>query len=266
MREGFWMLNYCYRSVRPVLNLPAACSEVLMVATFTLLASGFVSLAHAGGDPTIADLLYDPTTGDVLLDHTEATGGFITNFVLQSDSNFNAPGVANFPYLGIFRSDLDTEISQSDPLTAGWDNASNPWNLGPILSSGFSIDQVSQLITRATYVGELGSGVQNFDILLFEAAELIGDMDFNNRIDFDDIGSFVIALNDAPAYEQLFGHPPVFHGDTDGNGIFDFDDIPGFVALLGGGNLASVAAPEPSTALLGILGLFAMLPIVRRRV
>lgn len=260
------MLDHGHRS-RSCFSLstrPMAWPLVLLGIAAIAGTPAFVPVVHAGGDPTVADLLYDPDTGDILMDQTEAPGGIITNFVLQSDGNFIAPGVADFPFAGIFFTDLDFEISQSDPLTAGWDAADNPWNLGPILPSGFSLDQVTQIITSARYVGQLGSGIHDFEIALFEGVELIiGDLDLNGRVDFDDIGAFVLGLNDEPAYIAQFGRPPVDTGDTDGNGRFDFDDIPGFVALLGGGDLASVAVPEPTTLLLSVLGLCAVL--VRRR-
>jgi len=89
---------------------------------------------------------------------------------------------------------------------------------------------------------------------------LIGDLDTDGDIDFDDIGPFVVGLNDPQFYQEQFGMPPSVNGDTDGDGDFDFDDIPGFVTLLGGGQtgLASQSVPEPSTALLLSLAIFAM--------
>jgi len=82
---------------------------------------------------------------------------------------------------------------------------------------------------------------------LYQAAltGITGDMDRNGGVDFDDIGPFVLGLNDAVLYESNFGAPPVALGDTDGNGVFDFDDIDGFVNLLGTGASRSVV-PEPT--------------------
>lgn len=81
-----------------------------------------------------------------------------------------------------------------------------------------------------------------------------GDLDFNQQVDFDDIGAFVLGLNDPILYESVFGLPPTVNGDIDGNGSFDFDDIAGFVSLLTGESGAAVV-PEPSTwAMISVVG------------
>ncbi len=61
---------------------------------------------------------------------------------------------------------------------------------------------------------------------------VIGDMDRDDIIDFDDIGSFALGLTNPTAYRKQFGAPPTLHGDTDGDGDIDFDDIPGFAEKL----------------------------------
>jgi len=82
-------------------------------------------------------------------------------------------------------------------------------------------------------------------------AILTGDMDLDGDTDFDDIGSFVLGLKAASAYETAFGVPPEWKGDTDGDGDQDFDDIPGFVNLLQG--QVAFGVPEPPSQLLGIV-------------
>ena len=90
------------------------------------------------------------------------------------------------------------------------------------------------------------------------------DMDFDGDLDFDDIDDFVLGLNDAAAYEQLFGKPPNVRGDIDGNGNHDFDDISGFVAILTAPSATGQRAiPEPSTLLLGAMATVGLL--MRRR-
>ncbi|MFV2065811.1 MAG: hypothetical protein ACC645_02445 [Pirellulales bacterium] len=87
---------------------------------------------------------------------------------------------------------------------------------------------------------------------------LAGDMDFNERVDFDDIDDFVLGLTDAEGYEDLYGVPPSLAGDTDGNGEFDFDDISGFVGLLSGSSAVAAeaqAVPEPGTAMLAVFAI-----------
>jgi len=84
---------------------------------------------------------------------------------------------------------------------------------------------------RATSNGAGGAGV---DVASPGIAFFVGDLDGDGDVDFDDIGAFVVGINDPAAYEQIYGMPPSEHGDTDRDGDFDFDDIPGFVTLLGG--------------------------------
>ncbi|MFV2069031.1 MAG: PEP-CTERM sorting domain-containing protein, partial [Pirellulales bacterium] len=89
---------------------------------------------------------------------------------------------------------------------------------------------------------------------------LLGDMDVDGEVDFDDIVAFVLAANDSVAYTDAFGVPPALHGDTDRDGDFDHDDIAGFVMILGGETEAQSAqlVPEPSTIGLTIIGLLAL--------
>jgi len=92
-------------------------------------------------------------------------------------------------------------------------------------------------------------------------AIVVGDMDGDGDVDFDDIDDFVLGLTNAAGYEAIFGVPPSLRGDTDGNGELDFDDISGFVGLLS--NRGSTAAralgadvhtvPEPATLFLAML-------------
>jgi len=88
---------------------------------------------------------------------------------------------------------------------------------------------------------------------------LTGDMDGDGDVDFDDIGAFVLALNDPAAYEAMFGVPPAVRGDTDGDGDHDFDDIDGFVSILTSptGDVQSVV-PEPSSAMLVVIAFATM--------
>lgn len=94
---------------------------------------------------------------------------------------------------------------------------------------------------------------------------IVGDMDLDGDVDFDDIDPFVLGLNDPVAYESNYGISPATAGDTDGDGDFDFDDIPGFVTLLGGGSsLASHSIPEPASWVL-LLGALCSTAITSRR-
>jgi hypothetical protein len=98
-------------------------------------------------------------------------------------------------------------------------------------------------------------GVDNISAL--EAMEVvIGDMDCDGDTDFDDIDDFVLGLNDAAAYENMFGVPPSLKGDTDGDEDLDFDDIEGFVGILQGGG--AVRVPEPASAAIAWIGIVAL--------
>jgi hypothetical protein len=112
-------------------------------------------------------------------------------------------------------------------------------------------------------IGDIGfrntaeTGSIDWDYLwVYDPQGLLGDMDCDGDVDFDDIDPFVLGLNDPTEYETQFGVPPAAKGDMDGDGDFDFDDIPGFVAVLQGGGTESV--PEPSGWVLLGLGLAAL--------
>lgn len=83
---------------------------------------------------------------------------------------------------------------------------------------------------------------------------LLGDMDCDDDVDFDDIDDLVLGLNMPLEYENLFGVPPQLKGDTDGDGDLDFDDIDDFVEILNHpAFIDGQSVPEPSTvALIGV--------------
>ncbi|MFV2070733.1 MAG: DUF4886 domain-containing protein, partial [Pirellulales bacterium] len=101
---------------------------------------------------------------------------------------------------------------------------------------------------------------------ILDPSILIGDVDFDADIDFDDIDAFVLGLGDPDAYVAAFGVDPVRRGDTDGDNDFDFDDIPGFVALLESGAVEdrSQTIPEPTTIALGVIALLSVCWRARR--
>jgi hypothetical protein len=90
-------------------------------------------------------------------------------------------------------------------------------------------------------------------------AIVIGDMDADDDVDFDDTSPFVLGLTDAEAYEMEFGLPPVWRGDTNRDAELDFDDIAGYVAILSNGHFGSYysAIPEPCTWELALLAVVA---------
>ena len=115
-------------------------------------------------DPGRADLIYDRATGNVKLDASEAAGGVITNFVLQNDPgalDFD-PSVVDFPFAGLFQTDLPTEISNTDGTAVGF---SGIYDLGNIFPPGLDLVDVQAFLTRATYVGQLGTGNPELDLV-----------------------------------------------------------------------------------------------------
>jgi len=61
---------------------------------------------------------------------------------------------------------------------------------------------------------------------------VIGDMDWNGSVDFDDTSPFALGLSNHNGYENVYGVDPGIHGDVNQDGVFDFDDIAPFVELL----------------------------------
>lgn len=89
---------------------------------------------------------------------------------------------------------------------------------------------------------------------------LLGDMDCDGDVDFDDIDAFVLGLNNPADYEAQFGVPPSLKGDEDGDGDQDFDDITGFVQRLTGPPSETADVPEPGLA--ALLGSGLMLLVI----
>lgn len=91
---------------------------------------------------------------------------------------------------------------------------------------------------------------------------VIGDMNLDGIVDFEDIDPFVLGLNDPNAYVTTYGVAPNLHGDIDGDGDQDFDDIGGFAAMLEPPSARVSflqAVPEPSALLLAGLALAGLL-------
>ncbi|MEW6252738.1 MAG: hypothetical protein AB1716_19045 [Planctomycetota bacterium] len=63
---------------------------------------------------------------------------------------------------------------------------------------------------------------------------LLGDLNCDDVVNFDDINPFVLALTDPAAYAIAYPNCPFENRDINGDGLFNFDDINPFVALLGG--------------------------------
>ena len=62
---------------------------------------------------------------------------------------------------------------------------------------------------------------------------LLGDMNGDSVVNFDDIDPFVLALGDKPGYAAQYGKDADLVGDANGDWTLDFDDIDPFQAMIG---------------------------------
>ena len=63
---------------------------------------------------------------------------------------------------------------------------------------------------------------------------LLGDVNCDGAVDFDDINPFVVALGGSAAYRQAYPGCHWLNADINGDGTVSFDDVNPFIALLGG--------------------------------
>ncbi len=71
------------------------------------------------------------------------------------------------------------------------------------------------------------------DVLITQV--VLGDLNCDGVVDFDDINPFVLALSDPASYQLAFPDCNYLNADCDQDGDVDFADINAFVALLSGG-------------------------------
>ncbi|MFV2068001.1 MAG: PEP-CTERM sorting domain-containing protein [Pirellulales bacterium] len=98
-------------------------------------------------------------------------------------------------------------------------------------------------------------------------SHLMGDMDGDGDLDFDDVDPFVFGLNNPDSYEATYGVPASMRGDMDQNGEFDFDDIALFTSIVAEAFTvqATQAVPEPASGLMLLIGLLSLAACFRRR-
>ncbi len=109
---------------------------------------------------TGASLIYDINTGSVTLDGTMATGGTITNFVLEdSEGGLLNTGSLVDPFGGIFLDASACIVASSDGSGIGLTMI----GLGLLLPSGLTLTQLQNYFNVATYVGTFDSGMQQFN-------------------------------------------------------------------------------------------------------
>jgi hypothetical protein len=82
------------------------------------------------------------------------------------------------------------------------------------------------------------SGMYFDDIVLRNRCEqpgVLGDLNCDGAINFDDINPFVLALGDPAGYAVAYPDCDILNADCNSDGQVDFDDINPFVAILSGG-------------------------------
>ncbi len=150
------------------------------------------------------------------------------------------------PFIGFMSYPGENPGERGDPIM----------QLGRTLDISFSLEASGELQTPPGDDGQWASDTAEPIVGYYLDSVVLGDMDTDGDIDFDDIDDFVLGLNDAATYTAMYGAPPATYGDADSDGDLDFDDIAGFVTLL---NVPLAAAPqqipEPSTIALAFIAL-----------
>jgi len=150
--------------------------------------------------------------------------------------------------------DLDAFVANTDEGNRVWLNdgsgnfTASGQSLGDHRSTSVSLGDLDSDGDLDAFIANYGEGNRVWLNLDATDHNLLGDMDLNGTIDFDDITEFAFGLTDAAGYETSHGLPPVVHGDTDANGIFDFDDIAGFVTILADSRLQAGASSAEGPA------------------
>jgi hypothetical protein len=152
------------------IGLAALAIMVLVGMAVPVSASPITTVMFAGNVPPTgsnATLSYDPATGNVTLDSSNDPANKILNFVLGNTTNdFNAPGVALFPFINTGTNTDDTvfQIGQTDVLNIG---IVGIHDLGDILPTGIVDAAALELyLSQASYVSSLGGGVLEFDLVV----------------------------------------------------------------------------------------------------
>jgi len=122
---------------------------------------------------TIADLIYDPATGDVKVDASEAAGGKVTSFQLENAAGtfipVNYSGPTGGAFGGVYKDVGPGVIADSDMAFIGF---SGIHDFGRIFPAGMNLDQLEAYLKTASYLGALGSGQQQFDLVIPEPATM----------------------------------------------------------------------------------------------
>jgi hypothetical protein len=122
--------------------------------------SSFNSLGAPPANSDSAKLIYNAATGALLLDQTNAPGGRLTAFLLQSSAAFNTVSTVSYPF-STASPNLATRTSsvfaQADPvaLTSPAGLPANPYSLGVLLNPGLDLAGLQALSLQGAYTGQI---------------------------------------------------------------------------------------------------------------
>lgn len=111
---------------------------------------------------TAANLQYDTRTGELILDTSKENGGAIFSYEIQ----FTSPVIDVTKFISAHKegSGIAT-ATDSHLLEVGWNGiSSDTYSLGPILSPGLSVLELTSLIESAEFLGEPGHSVASLDV------------------------------------------------------------------------------------------------------
>ena len=184
-------------------------------------------------DPTLNRRLLLATPGFELL-----PGGVKADFNITAD--FFNPATDFIDYVGTFPAG---KVSLFNTPTDGLNSSFFPGNNPGINSPTNFAGDVGKLVT-------------------------LGDMNEDGTVDSDDVGPFIQALVDRPAFEAAhMGVNADLVGNVNGDSQFDFGDIAEFEVLAGASGLAAaLGVPEPSSLIQIAIGILSLLGLRRRQV
>ena len=128
--------------------------------------------------------------------------------------------------------------SRGDISFIRWNESSSAWEAWFYIGGDFRLiaaDQYWNIVDDMNEHGDVvvrtGTTLVEFDVWLYQRLP-DGDMNCDERVDFDDIDGFVSAITNRSQYET--DHPDCdwWLADMTGNRSVDFDDIDGFVICL----------------------------------
>jgi len=124
--------------------------------------------------PSEADLLYNPVTGEVFLDSADSPGGVFHSYVLQTE---RFPGFIkdnHVPFLFGLTTTTRIELSETSFLSRA-----GVFNLGAVAPTDMNTAELDTFFTMASYSGQFGTGLGNFDLLVMDVPQAVDHYQFS---------------------------------------------------------------------------------------